>query len=675
MFERLKSIFTRTPMQAALLPPVVDPKVPNKSQAKQSFSKRTATASGDQRLISDDRRTANLDLLSLRNGTTTKSTIRDLSAVSPDLSASVFAYTRLAVTRNFNAVARNLDGTISPEATKLTQAILARLNFLNDYSQGFSATTGIHAVAEQLMLELRLYGSCSLELVLDKARIPNRLQPISVTQIEFLEDASGYAYPIQRVNKQEINLDTPGFFYESLDQDLLTAYSNSPMESALQATLADAEFTNDIRRSIKKALHPRLDAEIDSDKFRKSIPISIAGDKDEVDTYQNNFIGAVESTVNGLEPDDALVHFDSVKFAYVNNGNATLSDEWKTLQGLIDSKTATGTKSPSFVLGHGSGSQNVASSESMLFIKYVEGVQLKLNSILSRALTLATRLLGQDVYVEFAFDRIDLRPHLETTSFRVMEQSRVLELLSIGMMSDEEASILLTGNLPPAGYKPLSGTFFKAGATDPNAVDTSSALSNTGAVQQSVTPDTPQAPKGPAKNAPKNAEIDLLTEKHAVLEQRLGEQAKDLDRQRYEAIVAQRKEPARQDSQPLSVHVHMPEGMVQMSAPVIHNAAAPAPNVQVDVHVPEAAAPTINVAAPTVNVAAAEQQAPVVNAAAPQVTVTNEVNPAPVTVNNAFSRGGARSSTCVHPADAGVRRSPGEGLDTDTPQEAPAQQA
>lgn len=646
MFEKLRSIFTRTPIQAALLPPVVDPKVPNKAQTKQSFSKRTATASGDQRLISDDRRTANLDLLSLRNGTTTKSTIRDLSAVSPDLSASVFAYTRLAVTKNFSAVTRNLDGTINPEATKLTQSILARLDFLNDYTQGFSATTGIHAVAEQLMLELRLYGSCSLELVLDKARMPNRLQPISVTQLEFFEDKTGYTYPIQRVNGDQINLDVPTFFYEALDQDLLTAYSSSPMESALQATLADAEFTNDIRRSIKKALHPRLVAEIDSDKFRKSIPISIAGDKDQTDEYQNNFVSQVESTVNGLEPDDALISLDTIKFTYLNNGNATLSDEWKTLQGLIDSKTATGTKSPSFVLGHGSGSQNVASSESMLFVKYVEGVQLKLNSILSRALTLATRLLGQDVYVEFSFDRIDLRPHLETTSFRVMEQSRVLELLSIGMISDEEASIALTGNLPPAGYKPLSGTFFKAGATDPNAVDTSSALSNTGAVQQNVTPDTPQAPKGPAKNDPKSpqdapvkppkAEVDTLVERHAALERRVEEQSRDLDRQRYEAMVGQRREPAqppRVEPQPLSVHVHMSEGMLKMDAPVIHNnqTAAPTPNVYVDVHVPEAAAQP---AAPAPNI---QVDVHVPAQPAPSVTVTNDVQPAPVTVNNAFA--------------------------------------
>jgi hypothetical protein len=66
MLDKLKSFFIKADRQAAAaLPDVVEPKVPNKPQAKQSFSKRTATSTGDQKLISTDRRTANLDILSL----------------------------------------------------------------------------------------------------------------------------------------------------------------------------------------------------------------------------------------------------------------------------------------------------------------------------------------------------------------------------------------------------------------------------------------------------------------------------------------------------------------------------------------------------------------------------------------------------------------------------------
>lgn len=511
MLDTLKSFFLKPDRQAAAaLPAIAEPKVPNKPQSKQSFSKRTATSTGDQKLTSSDRRTANLDILSLRNGTSTKSTIHDLAQVSPDLSASVYAYQRLVVTREFRAVARDIEGNINPEATKLVQALLARINFLTDYTDGFSAVTGIHALAEQLCMELRLYGACAMELVLDKARVPNRLQPISTTQVEFVEDKSGYAYPVQRINGNETSLDFPTFFYEALDQDLLTAYSSSPMEAALQSTLADTEFTNDVRRTIKRALHPRLNVSIDSDKFRKSMPIDVMGDSDKMKEFQENFIGDLGSTVNGLEPDDALISFDSVAFTYLQNGNSSLNAEWETLQTMINSKTATGTKAPSFVLGHGSGSQNVASSESMLFLKYAEGVQAHINSIISRALTLAARLLGQDCYVQFSFDAIDLRPKAELTTFKVMEQSRVLQLLSIGLLSDEEASVAITGNLPPPGAPKLSGTFFLAGATDPHAVDVASAQSNTGATNQALTPDTPKAPKGPAQNDPQKQNIQRV---------------------------------------------------------------------------------------------------------------------------------------------------------------------
>lgn len=505
MFEKLKSFFTRPQLgAAAALPPIVEPKVPNKPQAQQSFSKRTPTTQGDQRLISTDRRTANLDILTLRNGTSTKSTIHDLAQVSPDLSASVWVYQRLVVTRDFSAVARNLDGTINVEATKLVQQLLSRLNYLTDYTEGFNGVSGIHALGEIFTKELRLYGSCASELVLDKARVPNRVVPISTTQIEFVEDGTQSPKPIQRISGREISLDYPTFFYESLDQDLLTAYSDSPMEAALQAVLADTEFTNDVRRTIKKALHPRLDVTIDSEKFRKAIPISIAGDADKVAEFQDNFTSSVESTVNGLEPDDALVHQDSIAFAYLNNGNSSLNAEWTTLQSLVNAKTATGTKAPSFVLGHGSGSQNVASSESLLLIKYAEGLQNKVNSMLSRILTMAARLLGQDVFVQFAFARIDLRPELECESFIAMRQSRVLMQLALGMISDEEAAIILTGNLPPPGAPKLSGTFFMNGVADPAAAAAADAQNSTGAVNQTLTSDAPKAPKGPAQNDPKN---------------------------------------------------------------------------------------------------------------------------------------------------------------------------
>lgn len=507
MLGKLKSLIglgrVRAPEKgAADLPPLIDPKVPNRPMAIPSVSKRTKTTTGDQRLSQTDRRTANLDLTTLRNGTSTKATIRSLSPVSPDLSGSVWAYQRMVVTRNFTAVARNLDGTLNPEATNLVQQLISRFNYLTDYTDGFSGMSSIHALGEALSKELRIEGSCSMELVLDKARVPNRMVPISTSQIEFMDDGSGYVYPIQRINGEEINLDTPAFFYEALDQDLLTAYSDSPMEAALQAVLADTEFTNDVRRVIKRALHPRMGVAIDSEKFGKSVPLDVRGDETQLKEFTDAYIGGIEESVNELEPDDALVHFDTLKFDYINNGNVTLNREYETLQAMNNAKLATGTKAPPAVLGHGAGSQNIASTETLLFLRYCEGVQNKVNSIISRALTLGVRLLGQDVYVEFSFERCDLRPDAELEAFKAMRQSRVLMQLSLGLISDEEASVALTGHLPPAGAPKLSGTFFMSGANDPNAEPAGNPTSNTAAGPggpRDSKPATPTQSKGPVQ--------------------------------------------------------------------------------------------------------------------------------------------------------------------------------
>jgi hypothetical protein len=482
-------------MQAASeLPPTVVPKVKGGPQGIASYITRGQNTKGDIRLQETDRRTANTDLLTFRSGATTKEILRNLSKTSPDLSASLNAYIRMVVTRGFAAVARNEDGTANPQATQATQALLNRFNYLGDYTDGFSGMSSIHALAESLTVQLRVNGSCSMELVLDKARLPYRLQPISTTQVFFVDDGSAAVKPEQRVAGRTIDLDIPTFFYEAIDQDLLEAYSSSPMEAAIQPTLADAEFTNDVRRIIKKALHPRFDAAVAFEDFKKNLPLDIQGDAEKTKAFQDAFIQAIADVVNGLDVDDALVHFDNVKFDYINNGNVSLDREYDTLQGMMNSKMATGSKSPPTVLGHGTGSQNIASTETLLFMRYCEGVQLKLNSIISRALTLGVRLLGHDVFVDFSFDRIDLRPESELEAFRSMRQSRILDLLSLGLYSDDEASILLTGRLPPAGFKTLTGTMFRGSkAADPAENPTS----NTSTFGKATAPETPEQAKGP----------------------------------------------------------------------------------------------------------------------------------------------------------------------------------
>jgi hypothetical protein len=484
---------------AAELPLLPPPKVKPKQQSLPSYV-TNARQRNEADLPRTDRGLANTDTLNLRYGADTRQVVRDLVAANPDLSAAVFAYLRTAITGGYRLVGRNMDGSFNREATLLAQQIATRFDQVKDYSDGFSGIWSLRSVSESLGKELLQYGAASVELVLDKARLPRSMVPVSVTQIVFRQD-DAWLKPVQKIGAEERDLDIPTYFYVALDQNLLDAYASSPLESAIQAVLADLDFFNDLRRLVKRALHPRLHVTIDEEKFRKTIPTDISLNPEKLQEYTVKVLADIETKVNALNPEDALVSYDFIQFNYLNHGNAAPANEEETLANIARSRIAAGSKTMPSILGHGGGTQNVASSETLLFmVSAVGAVQAKLDELYSLAFTLAVRLFGLDAYVDFRYNTVELRPESELEAFKVMQKDRVLDLLSLGFVTDDEASIALTGNVTPAGFAPLSGTRFRdapaVSAVAGNPYSPTGAQGNTqGAANQSRTPSTPTKPK------------------------------------------------------------------------------------------------------------------------------------------------------------------------------------
>ncbi len=474
---------------------VPPPKSLKPGQRAQPSYLKTAGASSSA-LPETDRRTANIDINTFRNSASTKSTIRSYAQTDPDMSAATAAASRVGITSSYSLVAYDVDGRINSDATRTAQQLARKIDFLSDYSQGFAKFKDIRSVSESLSKELLIEGSCSMELVLDKTRYPAGFRPISTSQIKWMSNNAGELYPIQEVSGDKINLDTPLFFYVALDQDLLEPYSASQMEAALHATVSQNSFFSDLRRVFRQSVHPRTLVTIVEESWLKTVPPDILNDSDKMQEYRASTVLALQNSLSGLKPEDALVVSDVLRVSTLNTENSSKSEEYKTLEGIINQKSASGTKTMGVVLGHSAASQNVASTESMLYLKTIEGsIQEKLNAIFSRAFTLAVRLYGQDCIVKFKYKPIALRPELEMEAFNAMRQSRIMEQLSIGMMSDVEASIELTGSLPPEGAKELSGTFFKTGSSAGGNPYTNSNPGEGSALNEDLKPDTPTEPK------------------------------------------------------------------------------------------------------------------------------------------------------------------------------------
>ena len=483
----------------ATLPSPAPPKrVSNQQQSLPSYL-TIAKPSTLTPLLRKDRALANKDLLDYRAGSDTRQIIRDFTRSDPNLSAAVTSYIRVGVTSGYTAIARNLDGTVNPEGTSAVAQVLSRMNFLNDYTIGFDDGRSIRSLSESLARQVFQTGAMCGELVLDKNRLPSHIHPIATAQIRLFPSTDAKKLvPKQFLAGQYIDMDVPTFFMVTLDEDLQEAYPISPIESAIQAVLFSVEFLNDIRKIVKKAIHPRVVVTIDEDKFKKNMPLEYQNDTAKINAYMTDVVSALENKINGLNPEDAIVMFDTIGIKVVDHGNTNLSNEYEAIQAMADAKMASGAKVLPTVLGHSNGTSNTASAEVLLFMKFVEGtVWGKLNEFFSKSFTLAVRLMGYDCYVDFKYNDIELKPKSELESFNAMRQSRVLQLLSLGFISDEQASIELTGQLPPAGFKSLSGTGFMPLGSAVPAGDGNNGASNGGSTLNHATrPTTPTKPAG-----------------------------------------------------------------------------------------------------------------------------------------------------------------------------------
>ena len=174
---------------------------------------------------------------------------------------------------------------------------------------------------------------------------------------------------------------------------------------------------------------------------------------------------------------------------------------------MAQARLSAGSKTNGTVLGYSANSSNIASSEIMLMLKSTEGaVTRPVEEVWSRALTLSARLFGIECYVEFKFQDIDLRPAGEMVAFAQSKQTMILEQLSLGLIDDISACLALTGNLPPVGMAPLSGTMFKNAGGGQTSIgpNTPSAPSNDGStLNQNLNSDQPAVGRGQNKKNPK----------------------------------------------------------------------------------------------------------------------------------------------------------------------------
>jgi len=421
----------------------------------------------------------------VRSGTM-QETIKKLVLTSPDLSNAVETKIKTTIPGNYTAIAYDPLGQIDVEATKILNQIIMKWEVSTyDYTK-FTHSTDLRTFSSSLLFDACRYGAMCGELVLDNMRMPSYPSAISTKLITWKDDTPS-SYPVYN---KKIDLNFPTVFYSSSIQDNETAYPDSPMLSAIQVCMWDAEFMESLRKAAIKNMLQRLTITINTEEFIKTLPAEAQADKLKLKQAMDATVADLTAQFANLSPEDALVYFDVMTAGTIQDANRSEDRSMQVLHDIINGKVSAGAKILPSMIGRGV-SSNSASTESALFLKSISALQLELNILLSRMFTLAIKLNGFDAYAWFAYEEVNLRPPLELESFKAIRQSSVLQQLSLGMLRDEEACIMLTGNLPPEGYKPLSGTMFM----DNKPVDTTGNDYSNTSVSSSGKPDSTQSQK------------------------------------------------------------------------------------------------------------------------------------------------------------------------------------
>lgn len=404
----------------------------------------------------------NVDLTTLRTESTAKGTIKKFIDESPDLSLASSSLARFAITDSYTVIAYNLEGKIDVPATIAAITLANRLDKLKPNYTGFNFPSDFRSLSESAIKCLNISGSFGSELVLGKGKTPERINIFSTRELKY-EESGDKVRPYLAINGVNVYLDSPLIEITCLDQDPETAYSTSPFNAAIQPVLADLELANTLRRAFAKASLPRVAASIDQAKWVESLPADVRYDSVKLKAAADELVSNIQRELNGLQPEDALTVFDTVKVEHLSAGNISSHEAAKEQRAMVNARVSAGSRTLPAILGRGE-SSSTASTESVIYLRIVEGIQEKINQNFSAQLTTGVRLLGHDCFVSFKYADVELRPKSELESFRSMRQSRIRELWSDGVYSDEESSLMLTGSLPSGNFTPMSGTKFFGGA-------------------------------------------------------------------------------------------------------------------------------------------------------------------------------------------------------------------
>jgi hypothetical protein len=425
------------------------------------------------------------DIYSTRINSDSKTLMKDLFVSDPDVSATVASNLTLANTSPIFYV-YNQKGELDSKGYQTLQYILDSVFTVWDYTQGFSYKPTLRAWCESQRYMSLLRGMVASELTFDKAGNPSEMTVVDSATLEWFEKEPGVFKPQQKTTNVStaISLDIPTFSVGFFRRDPTEIYTKSPYISAINTIASRQQVVNDLYRIMQVTGYPRLSLKVMEEVLVKNAPPAIKADPAKLREYVTARLTEAANRFSDVRPDQVYAHTEAEQPGAFNDTNPGMALDISQVISVLNAQNQAALKAVPTILGRGEGGVNTASVEARLFALGADELNNPIEEVLGAQLTLAIRMLGYKGRVEVEFKPVELRPTLELEPQMTSKQARLLELLSLGIISDTQFHVEMFGTLPPAGTAQLSGTNFNS-----KKVDTSDVSSNSDPLGRSLVPE------------------------------------------------------------------------------------------------------------------------------------------------------------------------------------------
>lgn len=425
------------------------------------------------------------DLYTNRTSQDSNELLQNLFRQDPDCSAAVNAYLTVSDTKMIY-YAVDAEGQISQEGTKILEYLINRITYRNDYTLNYQMKPSLSAIREELKYMCLLRGGVGAELVFDKTLQPKEIRNVDMHFVEWTETKNGEFKPVQKTDEsgEEVSLDVPTFFTAFFRRDPTSPYTYSFFVSAINVIAARQQIINDLYRIMRVTGFPRIDITVLEEVIRNNMPADVKNDPEKSRDYINTIIRNVANSFSEVKPQQPVAHTDAITAKMLNDKAPGSSLQISEVIDTLNAQNQAAMKVVSAVLGRGSSGVNTASVEAKVFADNAAALNKPIDHLLEEIFTLALRMNGFDGKAVMYSKGVDLRPELELENQLTMRQARLMEQLSLGIITDLEFHLYMNDRVPTGQISQLSGTNFQA-----TKINTSDTSSNTDPLGRSLTPE------------------------------------------------------------------------------------------------------------------------------------------------------------------------------------------